>query len=38
LAFLLVKDGLEAGDVLAEDAQFVGLLHLAGVLAQAQLE
>jgi hypothetical protein len=35
---VLLQDGLEAGDVLAEGAQLVGLLDLAGLLAQAQLE
>ena len=38
LGLLLVEDGLEAGDVLAEGAQLVGLLDLAGLLAQAELE
>jgi hypothetical protein len=35
---LLAEDGLEAGDVLAERAQLVGLLDLAGHLAHAGLE
>src|SRR5690606_15182358 len=36
--FLLLEDGLKAGDVLAVNAQEVRLLNLAGVLAQAELE
>src|SRR4051794_27870974 len=37
-SFLLVGDGLEARDVLAKGAQLVGFLHLAGLLAQLELE
>src|SRR5438067_2076249 len=35
---LLVRDGLEPRDVLAERAQLVGFFHLAGLLAQLELE
>src|SRR5690606_38602399 len=35
---LLGLDGFEAGDVLAQGAEQVGLLDLTGLLAQAQLE
>ena len=38
LAVLFVKDGLEAGNILAEGAQLVGFLHLAGLFAHTQLE
>jgi hypothetical protein len=37
LGFLLVQDGLEAGNVLAQGADRVGLFDLAGVLLQAEL-
>src|SRR5471030_2155487 len=35
---LLLEDGREPRDILAEDAQLMGLLHLAGLLAHPQLE
>jgi hypothetical protein len=37
-AFLLVLDGEEAGDVLAERAQMIGLFDLTRLLAETELE
>ena len=37
-AFLFVEDGFEAGDVLAQGAQFMSLLDLAGLAAHAEME